>query len=154
MISRICVGLVVLTVLGCATVPRQPDQSYFAIEEAGAPKLIVTSHQNGTGVGIFQEGSGSPYVSVLDSNSDGVLDYIEYFVLDVGGGILKHIEDYGFDGQPDLVVDYRSKTAKVFIEGKWYPIDGVGTAGRKTVEIGDVVRPLEEIVEKLRAGRY
>ena len=82
MTVRISVALIIVTILGCFSGSQQAAQSYFAIEERGVPQVVVTDNQYGTGVSIFQEDSGSPYVTVLDSDSDGILDFIEYFVLD------------------------------------------------------------------------
>ena len=91
-----------------------------------------------------------PYVSLLDSDADGVFDYIEYNILDESGKILKSVEDYGMDGQADLIADYVRRSAVVFYSGKWLTVDGIDTDGERTVSVDGIDRPLGEIIEELK----
>ena len=107
---------------------KVPTGSAFAetIANPGLPNVLATSERGKTSVAVFQTGTCSPYLQLGDRDSDGVFDILTYSALSEDGEILVNVEDYGMDGQPDLILNHTEATASVFYQGAWYPVDGVG----------------------------
>ena len=100
-----------------------------------------------TGLSIFQKGTGKPYLSLLDVDSDGVADLLTYEVLDAEGQRLMSVEDYGMDGQIDLKIDYVTPSIHVFYQGQWR--EGVRRNERTEFLIDESWIPLSAILDEL-----
>lgn len=126
------------------------DPSAFAqtIANPGLPNVLAMSESGKTSVAVFQKGTCSPYLQLGDRDSDGVFDLLTYSALSEDGETLVNVEDYGMDGQPDLILNHAAATASVFYQGTWYPVSGVG-GGTPSVSIDGQRRPLKEVLEEI-----
>ena len=126
-----------------------PNAVVRTIDEPDYPAVLLT-HENGVvGVGIFQPETGSPVLTLRDDNNDGVFDLLTYSALSESGESLVDVDDYGMDGQPDLILNYQDKTASVFVEGHWHSVDGVAT-NDATVLLNDKRVSLAEVLNTIR----
>lgn len=126
-----------------------PNAIVRTIDEPDYPAIMLT-HENGVvGIGIFQPETGRPVLTLRDDNNDGVFDLLRYSALSESGESLVEVEDYGMDGQPDLILNYQDKTASVFVDGDWHTVDGVTTNGA-TVLLDDERVSLSEVLNALR----
>ena len=105
-----------------------------------------------TSLGIFQRGTGQPYLQILDVDSDGVVDLLTYDVLDAEGQRLMSVEDYGMDGQIDFKVDFVSGSVEVFYEGQWR--EGVRRDGRMEVFLNEDWVPLSTVLNELGRSEF
>lgn len=123
------------------------------IEVDSLPSIYAIA-EDGVGVSVFQRGTGKPYLSLRDTDDDGVFDYLEYNVLDADGNLLRTVEDYGFDGQADLILDYVERSGRVFLDGVWLAIDGVDTGRVATVDVDGETRSLEAVIKELQLDAF
>jgi hypothetical protein len=129
-----------------------PNAVVRTIDEPDYPAVLLT-HENGVvGIGIFQSETGSPVLTLRDDNNDGVFDLLTYYALSGSGESLVDVEDYGMDGQPDLILNHKIPSASVFVDGRWYEAEGVGTDS-VTVEIAGKRVSLKDVVAELRAPK-
>ena len=129
-----------------------PNAMMRTIDEPDYPAVMLT-HENGVvGIGIFQPKTGRPFLTLRDDNNDGVFDLLRYSALSESGESLVEVEDYGMDGQPDLILNYQGKTASVFVDGDWHTVDGVTTNGA-TVLLDDERVSLAEVLNALRQSK-
>ena len=108
---------------------------------------VDDNKENSNGVSIYQKNTGQSYVSVSDSDGDGVLDFITYSILDKDGKLLSSVEDFGMDGQIDFKIDFVKKTAWVFWENKWR--ESVREEGGVFIQFGDKKIAISDALKKL-----
>ena len=116
---------------------------------------VATSIDHGrTGLGVFQKGTGKPYLTLLDTDSDGVVDLLTYYVLDADGNELMSIEDFGMDGQADFKIDFVSDVVQVFYRGEWR--EGIRRDGSRGMDIrvGNDQVPLSTVLSELGRDDY
>ncbi|OIQ44580.1 MAG: hypothetical protein BM565_13840 [Gammaproteobacteria bacterium MedPE] len=111
---------------------------------------VDDNKENSNGVSIYQKNTGQSYVSVSDSDGDGVLDFITYSILDKDGKLLSSVEDFGMDGQIDFKIDFVKKTAWVFWENEWR--ESVREEGGAFIQFGDKKIAISDALKIL--GRY
>ena len=130
--------------------PSKVEGTVFErIERPGLPSLHLTAEDGKVGVGIFQAGTGRPYLTLGDTDNDGVFDMLTYSSLNAGGKVLAVVEDFGMDGQPDLIINFEESTGSIYYDGKWRPILGIGTGKSSYIEIDGTTRGLDEVVSEL-----
>ena len=134
--------------------PADSGESIATIDRQGQPAVIMTYSESDVGIGIFQAHTGEPYLTLRDSNGDGVFDLLTYASLSASGEWLGEVEDYGMDGQPDFILNSKKKTATVFYNGNWHPVSGLGSGSGATVSIDGETVPLKEILTKLGRGAF
>lgn len=126
-----------------------PNALVRTIDEPGYPAILLT-HENGVvSVGIYQPETGRPVLSLRDDESDGVFDLLTYSALSESGKTLVEVDDYGMDGQPDLILNYQASTASMFFDGEWHAVDGVGSRDA-TVLINGKRIPLKDALNTIR----
>lgn len=108
---------------------------------------VDDNKENSNGVSIYQKNTGQSYVSVSDSDGDGVLDFITYSILDKDGKLLSSVEDFGMDGQIDFKIDFIKKTAWVFWENEWR--ESVREEGGAFIQFGDKKIAINDALKKL-----
>ena len=108
---------------------------------------VDDNKENSNGVSIYQKNTGQSYVSVSDSDGDGVLDFITYSILDKDGKLLSSVEDFGMDGQIDFKIDFVKKTAWVFWENEWR--ESVREEGGVFIQFGDKKIAISDALKKL-----
>ena len=127
-----------------------PNAVYDTIDLPDLPSVILTSENGKVGLGVFQAKTGIPYLSVGDADNDGAFDFLTYSSLSVDGELLVEVEDYGMDGQPDFILNYRESSASVFYNGTWLAVTGIGPGGEPpTVDIDGDIRPLDEVLVEI-----
>ena len=126
-----------------------PNAVVRTIDEPDYPSVLLTNENGAVGVGIFQPETGSPVLTLRDDNNDGVFDLLTYSALSASGESLVDVDDYGMDGQPDLILNYEDKTASVFVDGQWHSVDGVAT-NDATVLLNDKRVSLAEVLNTIR----
>lgn len=127
-----------------------PDAVSDTIDLPNLPSVSVSSVNGKTGVGIFQANTGQPYLTLGDTDSDGVFDMLTYSSLSADGEVLVDVEDYGMDGQPDFILNFKDNSASVFYNGVWLPVSGVGLEPPgATVEIEGENRPLNDVLAEI-----
>jgi hypothetical protein len=119
------------------------------IDRPGLPAVFLTSTEGSVDLGIFQAKTEKPYLTMRDSDGDGVFDLLTYFSLSESGEVLVEVEDYGMDGQPDLILDHAGKKASVFYQGSWHNVGGVGTAQAASIEIDGRSLRLEDVLDEV-----
>ncbi len=82
-----------------------PDAVTDVIDLPGLPTALLTSAKGKTGLAVFQAKTGEPYLTLGDTDGDGVFDMLVYFSLSADGETLATVEDYGMDGQPDFILN-------------------------------------------------
>lgn len=122
------------------------------IDAPGYPSVLLSAGRGEHSLGIFQAMTHQPYVTMLDSNGDGVFDLLTYSVLSKDGEILYEVEDYGMDGQADLKIDHINSIAKVFYEGTWHEAKFAGPNTVVVIDGGSV--PLHELVNEIRRNIF
>ncbi len=85
-----------------------------AVVEKGIPPTA------GGGLAVFHRDSGTPLVSLMDSNGDGALDFIEYSTVDAAGVPLVQVMDYDANGQADLRIHFQERYFEIWHRDKWY----------------------------------
>lgn len=128
-----------------------PNAVWHKIDDPDFPAVMLTHEKGSVGIGIFQRDTGSPILTLRDDDNDGVFDLLTYSAVTESGETLVDVEDYGMDGQPDLILNHQVSSASVFVGGRWHKVDGVGTES-VTVEIDGKRIPLKEIVTELRGS--
>ena len=121
------------------------------IDRAGLPAVLLTSTEAKVDLGIFQAQTGQPFLTLRDSDNDGVFDLLTYSSLSVTGEVLVVVEDYGMDGQPNLIMNHREKKASVFYQGTWHEVIGVGSGQAASIVIDGKSLLLKDILDE--AGR-
>lgn len=159
--SRAAIFSAVILVFGCAcsddplTLNGEPviggpsDTVVYTIDIPGLPTVFLRSDGNSTGLAIFQSKTGAPYLTITDSDNDGVFDLLAYSSLSEGGETLVDVEDYGMDGQPDFILRHKDSTASVFYEGRWLPVKGIGSGQNTTVLVNGKERDLAEVLAEV-----
>lgn len=105
-----------------------------------------------TGIGIFQKGTGKPYVTIEDINGDGVFDSLRYSVLSKNGEWLVEVEDYGMDGIADFRMYIKEKRSEVFYQGKWLPVNKEPNGSWVLVNKEKI--PLNEMFNRLGRNKF
>ncbi len=127
-----------------------PNAVYDTIDLPDLPTVSLTSENGKVGLGVFQAKTGIPYLTLGDADNDGVFDLLTYSSLSVDGELLVKVEDYGMDGQPDFIVNFRESSASVFYNGTWLAVTGIGLGGQPpTVDIDGDIRPLDEVLVEI-----
>ena len=126
-----------------------PDSVVLTIDNPAYPAVLLVHEKGAVNIGIFQPKTGSPVLTLRDNNNDGVFDLLTYTAVSDTGEALVSVEDYGMNGQPDFILNFRDHNAAVYVDDTWYPVAGVGT-GDVTVEINGQILSLVEVVSKLR----
>ena len=121
----------------------------FWIEISLVPTVFLRSDGNSTGLAIFQSKTGAPYLTVTDSDNDGIFDLLTYSSLSEDGEALVDVEDYGMDGQPDFILRNTDSSASVFYEGRWLPVNGIGSGRNATVLVNGKERDLAEVLAEV-----
>lgn len=124
-----------------------PEAIARTIDHPALPPVLATSEQNGVSVGVFQRGTGMPYLALNDSDNDGVFDLLTYSVLDADGNLLIEVEDFGMNGQADMRVNFATDAVQVFYEKQWLEAKKIGTGRFVAVDGVDV--PLHLILDEL-----
>lgn len=117
----------------------------LTIDDSRYPSVLLTHEHGGVGLGVFQKATGTPVLTLRDSDNDGVFDLLTYSSLSVSGETLVVVEDFGMDGQPDFILNYQESSASVFVDGEWHNVDGVGT-DQVSVMIGDERVALKDVL--------
>lgn len=125
-----------------------PNAVVHTIDDSDYPAVLLTAEKGAVGIGIFQSRTGSPAVTLRDADNDGVFDLLTYSALSESGENLVDVEDYGMDGQPDFILDHKAQSARVFVNGMWHEVDGVGTQS-VTVDIEGNEFSLDEVLTAL-----
>jgi hypothetical protein len=124
------------------------------IDRAGLPAVFLTSNDGSVELGIFQAKTEKPYLTLRDSDGDGVFDLLTYNSLSEFGEVLVEVEDYGMDGQPDLIVNHAERKASVFYRGYWHSVSGVGTGQPASIEIDGQLLRLEDVLDERGRNAY
>jgi len=95
---------------------RAADMFRVAIE-SGRPGMSL-----GGGVGVFHRESGTPMMSFGDVDGDGLIDVLEYYVLDQNGNTKMSVTDYELDGQPDLRIHFEEQYFEIWHADRWYRV--------------------------------
>lgn len=120
------------------------------IDLPGLPTALLTSAKGKTGLAVFQANTGEPYLTLGDTDGDGVFDMLVYYSLSAGGETLATVEDYGMDGQPDFILNFEDNTGSVFYEGSWREVHDLGpNTPSATVEIDGEVRLLKDVLTEI-----
>jgi hypothetical protein len=124
------------------------------IDRAGLPAVFLTSNEGDVALGIFQAKTKKPYLTLRDSDGDGVFDLLTYYSLSEFGEVLVEVEDYGMDGQPDLIVNRAERKASVFYRGSWHSVSGVGTDQPASIEMDGQLLRLEDVLDELGRNAF
>lgn len=120
------------------------------IDLPGLPTALLTSVKGNIGLAVFQANTGEPYVTLGDTDGDGVFDMLVYYSLSVGGETLAAVEDYGMDGQPDFILNFEDNTGSVFYDGSWREVHDLGpNTPNATVEIDGEDRLLRDVLTEI-----
>ena len=163
--TRIIIVLAAGWMVGCAPCPVSPPQTFQseptlggpdpdvvadAIELPGMPTVLLQSHKGKIGLVVFQANTGAPYLSLGDTDSDGVFDMLTYSSLSADGELLIEVEDYGMDGQPDFILNFEENSGSVYYDGAWREVRGLGPPTRRgMVEIEGEVRFLDDVLAEI-----
>ena len=128
---------------------NNPDALVRTIDDPGLPSVLVTRTDGRINIGVYQAGTGAPAVTISDLNDDGIFDLLTYSALYESGKVRAVVEDYGMDGQPDLILNIAEQTGAVFYDGKWREVDGVSSPN-VTVKVDGANLALSEIIRELR----
>ena len=120
-----------------------PDAVVDTIDVEGLPGVFLSNENGEVRIGVFQAKTGVPYLQLLDSDHDGAFDLLTYSSISAEGELLVDVHDYGMDGQPDFILNYKENTASVFYENSWYEVIGMSTGQRPTVTIHGTSRQLK-----------
>jgi hypothetical protein len=134
--------------------PEGLNVSIATIDRSGQPAVMMTYSESDVALAIFQAGTGKPYLTLRDSDGDGAFDLLTYSSLSASGEWLGEVEDYGMDGQPDYILNVKEKAAKVFYNGSWYPVSGIGSTAGASVSINGKTVPLDEVLAELGRGAF
>ncbi len=127
-----------------------PNAVFDTIDLPNLPSVFLTSSNGKVGLGVFQAKTGIPYLTLGDVDGDGVFDLLNYSSLSADGELLVEVEDYGMDGQPDFILNFRESSASVFYNGTWLAVTGIGPGGPPpTVDIDGDIRPLDEVLVEI-----
>ena len=124
------------------------------IDRAGLPAVFLTSTEGNVELGVFQAETGKPYLTLRDSDGDGVFDLLTYSTLSESGEVLVEVEDYGMDGQPDLILNHTEKKASVFYQSSWHEVSGVGTDQPASIEIDGQSLLLEDVLDEVGRNAF
>ena len=125
-----------------------PDAVVRTIDLPDYPAVFLVHEKGAVNIGIFQPETGSPVLQLRDDNNDGIFDLLTYSALSEAGEVLVNVEDWGMDGQPDLILNHQDSSASVFVDGSWHEVDGIGTRDVTVLLDGKRVA-LKEIVTTL-----
>jgi hypothetical protein len=137
------------------SIPGSSDSSVVTdtIDRPGLPTALLVSAQGKIDLTVFQANTGEPYLTLGDTDGDGVFDMLVYYSLSAGGETLATVEDYGMDGQPDLKLNFKDNTGAVFYDGSWLEIHDLGpNTPSATVEIDGEDRLLRDVLTEI--GRH
>jgi hypothetical protein len=127
-----------------------PDAVADSIDLPGLPTALLTSAKGKTGLAVFQANTGEPYLTLGDIDSDGVFDMLVYYSLSAGGETLAAVEDFGMDGQPDCILNFKDNTGSVFYDGSWREVHDLGpNTPNATVEIDGENRLLRDVLTEI-----
>lgn len=127
-----------------------PDTIRDMIDLPGLPAVWLSSSKGETGLAVFQQDTGQPYLTLSDKDGDGVFDLLVYYSLSHDGEVLSVVEDYGMDGQPDLIVNVKSRSTAVFYEGAWRGVNLIGPdRAEATVVVDGEERLLVELLDEI-----
>jgi len=165
MSRAVIIGAIVL-VFGCVPSDDLPtlngnsvaggtsDTVVETIDIPHLPTVLLQSDGTSTELAMFQAETGAPYLTVRDSDNDGLLDLLTYSSLSEDGDVLVDVEDYGMDGQPDFIVRHKDSSASVFYEGQWLPVSGIGTGQTATVVVNGEERTLADVLDELGRNAF
>ena len=113
------------------------------IDLPGLPTALLTSAKGKIGLAVYQANTGEPYVTLGDTDGDGVFDMLVYYSLSA-------VEDYGMDGQPDFILNFEDNTGSVFYDGSWREVHDLGpNTPNATVEIDGEDQLLHDVLTKI-----
>jgi len=163
--TRIIFVLAASWMVGCAPCAVSPPQTFqgepiFSFSDSevvfdtidlpGLPAVWFTSHKGTISLAVFQANTGQPYLTLGDTDSDGVFDMLTYSSLSADGELLVEVEDYGMDGQPDFILNLEKNSGSVFYDGAWREVRGLGPpTSRGTVEIEGEIRLLTDVLAEI-----
>lgn len=131
-------------------VGSDPDAVTDVIDLPGLPTALLTSANGKTGLAVFQANTGEPYLTLGDTDGDGVFDMLVYYSLSAAGETLAAVEDYEMDGQPDFILNFEDNTGSVFYAGSWREVHDLGpNTPKATVEIDGEVRQLNDVLTEI-----
>ena len=113
---------------------------------------IDESKTKSTGIGIFQKGTGKPYVNIVDLNGDGVFDLLTYSILNKKGEWIAEIEDYGMNGVIDFRTFIKEKRSEVYYQNKWYKVQKEGN--ERWIVVNKLKRPLKDVLNELGRNKF
>ncbi|MUH72058.1 hypothetical protein [Psychrosphaera haliotis] len=137
-------------VLGKDFEPSSTTTHLFNVSNPNSVSInigIDSNPKNSYGAAIFQKNSGQPYVSVNDTDGDGVLDFLTYSVLNVEGELILSVEDFGMDGQADFKLNFVTDEAWVFWESEWRKV--IGANSERYIVVDDQRIILKSALERL-----
>ncbi len=123
------------------------------IDEPRYPSVMLMEENGAVGIGVFQLGTGSPVLTVRDDDNNGVFDLLTYSSVTESGEVLVEVDDYGMDGQPDFILNYHESSAKVYFEGEWLTVEGIGSSNA-TVMIGGQSVRLGDVLDEIGRPKY
>jgi hypothetical protein len=128
---------------------EETDAIIHVIDEPDLPSVLLTQDEGRIYLGIYQAGTGVPILTMSDNNEDGLFDQLTYSTVSQTGNVTAVVEDYGMDGQPDLVLNVADKRGKLLYEGKWRQIKGFGSSS-VTIEADGDIRELSDVIGEMR----
>ena len=137
-------------VLGKNFEPSSTTTHFFNVSNPNSVSInigIDSNPKNSNGAAIFQKKSGQPYVSVNDTDGDGVLDFLTYSVLNAEGELILSVEDFGMDGQADFKLNFLTGEAWVFWENEWR--QAIGSNSERYIVVNEQRITLKDALDRL-----
>lgn len=137
-------------VLGKNFEPNSTTTHFFNVSNPNSVSINIGIDSNPHrtyGATVFQKNSGQPYVSVNDTDGDGVLDFLTYSVLNAEGELILSVEDFGMDGQADLKLNFATGETWVFWENEWRK--AVGANSKRYIVVNDQRITLKDALDRL-----
>ncbi|XQW86573.1 hypothetical protein ACOYR1_07580 [Thalassotalea piscium] len=137
-------------VLGKDFEPDSTTTHFFNVSNPNSVSInigIDSNSKKSYGAAIFQKNSGQPYVSVNDTDGDGVLDFLTYSVLNAEGVLILSVEDYGMDGQADFKLNLVTGEAWVFWNSEWR--EAIGANNERYISVNGRKITLKDALDKL-----
>ena len=107
----------------------EKSSNMLVIKNPDSPKInlsIGNSTIKDIGISISQNKTSQPYLSVSDSNGDGVFDLLVYSVLNKDGQHLVEINDYGMDGIIDFRWYIKENKFEIYFKNQMNSVLGTG----------------------------
>jgi hypothetical protein len=74
-------------------------------------------------VSIYHRHSGTPLLTLSDSDGDGQPDALTYSRVDSSGNVTLEVTDYDMDGQADLRLNFAEHHYEVWHADRWYRVE-------------------------------